>query len=58
MDSNKNKWATVTLEDGMIYEGTIELEAPYGLYFHIMGNEDRLSLWPWHCITRVVYKQN
>jgi len=58
MDSNKDKWATVTLTDGMIYEGTIEEEAPYGLYFHIGGNEDRLCMWPWQNVVRVLYKQN
>lgn len=53
---NQNRWASVTLLDGMIYEGTIEKEAPYGLYFHIGGQEERLSLWPWHVISRVVYR--
>ena len=55
---NKNKWATVSLEDGMIYEGTIEEETSYGIYFHIGGSVDRLSLWPWHNVTRVLYKYN
>lgn len=55
---NKNKWATVSLEDGMIYEGIIEEETSYGIYFHIGGNVDRLSLWPWHNVTRVLYKYN
>ena len=53
---NKNRWVSLTLEDGMIFEGTIAEEASYGLYLRIGGNEDRLSLWPWHQISRVVYK--
>lgn len=53
---NKNRWVTLSLLDGMIFEGTIEEEATYGLYLRIGGNEDRLSLWPWHQISRVVYK--
>ena len=56
MDSNKNKWVTVSLEDGMIYEGTVECEMPYGIYIHIGGREERLSLFPWHTVLRVVYK--
>jgi len=55
---NSRRWATVTLIDGMIYEGTIEYEAAYGLYFHIGGNEDRLCMWPWQNIVRVTYKQD
>lgn len=54
--SNKNSWVSVTLLDGMIYEGTVEEEMPYGLYIHIGGNQDRLSLFPWHTVSRVVYK--
>lgn len=56
MDSNKNKWASVSLEDGMIFEGTIESEMPYGVYLHIGGDEYRLSLFPWHAVSRIVYK--
>lgn len=55
---NKNKWVSVSLADGMIFEGTVEAEMPYGLYLHIGGQEERLSLFPWHQITRVVYKSN
>lgn len=53
---NSRKWATVSLEDGMIFEGIIEVEAPYGVYFHIAGDENRLCLWPWHVISRITYK--
>ena len=53
---NKGKWVSLSIEDGMIFEGTIEAEAPYGIYIHIGGDESRLSLFPWHKVARVVYK--
>lgn len=53
---NKNRWVSVSISDGMIFEGTIEAEMPYGIYLHIGGDESRLSLFPWHMVTRVVYK--
>lgn len=53
---NKNRWISISLKDGMIFEGTVEVEAPYGIYIHIGGQEERLSLFPWHMVTRVVYK--
>lgn len=56
MDENKYRWVSLSISDGMIYEGTIEQEMPYGIYIHIGGQEDRLSLFPWHMVTRVVYK--
>jgi hypothetical protein len=56
--TTENMWAVVTMEDGMIYEGIVKHEAPYGLYFLIGGSQDRLNLFPWHRIIRVLYKQN
>jgi hypothetical protein len=53
---NKNKWASVMMVDGMVFEGMIAEETSWGLYLHIGGNSDRLSLFPWHAIGRVVYK--
>ena len=53
---NKNKWASVLMVDGMVFEGMIAEETSWGLYLHIGGNSDRLSLFPWHTVSRVVYK--
>jgi hypothetical protein len=50
------KWGSVMLVDGMVFEGIIKEEASYGIYLHIGGNSDRLSLFPWHTVSRVVYK--
>lgn len=55
---NKGSWATVSLKDGMIFEGTIAKEAAWGLYFRIGGKDERLWLVPWSEVTRVVYKPN
>lgn len=54
--ANNGKWATVSLADGMIFEGTVVNEAPWGLYFNVGGQEDRLWLVPWEQIVRVIYK--
>lgn len=51
-----HSWAVVNMVDGMIFEGTVKEEAIYGLYLHIGGDESRLSLFPWHVVSRVVYK--
>ena len=42
--------------DGMFFEGEVAFEAPYGLYLRVGGDQNRLSLFPWHQIARVVYK--
>lgn len=51
-------WVSVSISDGMIFEGTVESEVPYGIYIHIGGDQSRLSLFPWHMVTRVVYKSS
>jgi hypothetical protein len=51
-----NKWATVIMVDGILFDGTIKKETSYGIYLHIGGDESRLSLFPWHVVSRVVYK--
>lgn len=52
----KNMWITLSLIDGMVFEGTIKKETSYGIYMHIGGSEERLSLFPWHVVSRVVYR--
>lgn len=51
-----NKWASVLMVDGMVFEGIVEMEAPYGIYLVIGGTPGRLSMFPWHAVARVVYK--
>jgi hypothetical protein len=50
-------WAVMSLKDGMVFEGIVINEAPHGIYLSIGGNQDRLSLFPWHQVSRVVYKE-
>lgn len=50
-------WASVSMTDGLIFEGMIKAETGFGLYLMIGGNEDRVSLFPWHVVSRVVYKK-
>lgn len=56
MMGSESQWVTVMMTDGMVYEGTLGGEASYGIYLHIGGSQDRLSLFPWHVISRVIYK--
>lgn len=48
--------ASVVLSDGTIFEGIIAGEVPHGLYLLIGGDPNRMSLFPWGGINRVVYK--
>lgn len=49
-------WATVVMQDGLIYEGTVKSEQLHGIYLLIGGDESRLMLFPWVNINRVAYK--
>ena len=49
-------WASVVLKDGLQFEGVIQDERSYGLYLLIGGDTDRLNLFPWDKVTRVIYK--
>lgn len=53
---NTNRWISVSMTDGMIFEGTVVSEAPYGLYMLIGGQEGRLSLFPWHQVARISFR--
>jgi hypothetical protein len=53
---NTGKWALVSLKDSLIFEGLVESETPYGIYLCIGGEPGRLSLFPWHSVVRVTYK--
>jgi len=54
-DSTRGFSASVVLNDGTIFEGIIEQEAVHGLYLRVGGDPNRLSMFPWSMITRVVY---
>jgi hypothetical protein len=49
-------WATVVLEDGLVFEGVVQNELSQGVYLAIGGDPSRLSMFPWGRVTRVSYK--
>jgi hypothetical protein len=49
-------WATIVLEDGLVFEGVIQNELTHGVYLAIGGDQGRLTLFPWGRVTRVSYK--
>ncbi len=52
----KGLWASVVLSDGTIFDGIVAGEVPHGIYLIIGGDPNRMSLFPWGGINRVVYK--
>jgi hypothetical protein len=53
---NMGMWATVIVSDFPAYEGTVVSETQYGIYLYIGGDQNRLTLFPWHNVVRVSYK--
>jgi hypothetical protein len=51
-------WATIVLKDGLQFEGTVVDERPHGVYLLIGGDSNRLNLFPWDKVSRVVYASN
>lgn len=49
-------WASVVLKDGLQFDGIVQDERPYGIYILIGGDRNRLNLFPWDKVNRVVYK--
>ena len=50
------RWATLTMVDGFFFEGVVAETASYGIYLHIGGDDYRVSMFPWHTVSRVTYK--
>lgn len=55
-DGSTNLWAQVILKDSNIFQGTVVKEQSHGIYLSIGGSEDRLSLFPWRTVDRVIYQ--
>jgi hypothetical protein len=49
-------WASVVCKDGTVFEGVVEDERPYGIYLQIGGDPQRLNLFTWTNVDRVIYK--
>ncbi len=52
----KGLWAGVVLSDGTVFEGIVAGEVPHGIYLIIGGDPNRMSLFPWGSVSRIVYK--
>lgn len=50
-------YASVVCADESIYEGTIIKETSSGLWFSVGNNPDRVIMFPWTSINRVVLKK-
>jgi hypothetical protein len=57
MSKTIRMWASVVCKDGSIFEGLVDDEESYGIYLLIGGDPDRLNMFPWGNITRIVYKK-
>jgi hypothetical protein len=55
--SSVGMYASVVCTDESIYDGTILKEAKSGLWFSVGGNPDRVIMFPWTSINRVVLKK-
>tara|TARA_B110000503_G_scaffold27994_1_gene44766 strand:- start:144 stop:347 length:204 start_codon:yes stop_codon:yes gene_type:complete len=50
-------WASVVCKDGTVFEGVIQDERSYGIYILIGGDPDRLSMFTWTNVDRVIYRE-
>jgi hypothetical protein len=55
--SSTGMYASVVCIDESIYEGSIVNEGTNGLWFSVGSNPDRVILFPWTSINRVVLKK-
>lgn len=55
--SSVGMYASVVCADESIYDGTIIKESNNGLWFSVGNNPDRVIMFPWSSINRVVLKK-
>jgi hypothetical protein len=55
--SSIGMYASVVCADESIYEGTIIKEVSNGLWFSVGNNPDRVIMFPWTSVNRVVLKK-
>ncbi len=55
--SSVGMYASVVCADESIYEGTIIKETSSGLWFSVGNNPDRVIMFPWTSVNRVVLKK-
>lgn len=49
-------WATIATKDSLNYEGNVADEASHGIYLYVGGDINRLVMFPWSIVNRVIYK--
>lgn len=55
--SSTHMYASLVCNDEAIYDGIIVKETNNGLWLSIGGNPDRVILFPWTSVNRVVLKK-
>ena len=53
----QGKGISVVLVDSNIFTGTLWHSASYGVYVHIGGDPERLNLFPWAQVNRIVFNK-
>lgn len=56
MSKTLGMWATIATKDSLNYDGIVSDEAPQGIYLYVGGDINRLVMFPWSNINRVIYK--
>jgi hypothetical protein len=56
-NGSSGMYVSLVCNDESIYEGVILSEATSGMWLSIGGNPDRVILFPWASINRVVLKK-
>jgi hypothetical protein len=49
-------WGTIATKDSLNYDGIVAKEESQGIYLFIGGDANRLVMFPWSNINRVIYK--
>jgi hypothetical protein len=56
MTNTLGMWATIATKDSLNYDGVVAKEESQGIYLYIGGDINRLVMFPWSNINRVIYK--
>lgn len=56
MSKTLGMWATIATKDSLNYDGIVADEASQGIYLYVGGDTNRLVMFPWSNINRVIYK--
>jgi len=51
-------YVSLVCNDESIYEGLVALESASGMWLSVGGNPDRVILFPWTSVNRIVVKKS